>query len=70
MPVKMWLSWNHQVTWAVTCHIKLLPDKFQKKLPSLVAFALILRKLLMSKVAVGRIQSPHLNRVNDGGTYV
>ena len=28
MPVKIWLPWKRQVTWTVTCHIKLLPDKF------------------------------------------
>ena len=56
MPVKIWLPWKRQVTWTVTCHIKLLPDKFWKKSPSLVAFASILKKLLTSKVAAGRIR--------------
>ena len=28
MPVKIWLPWKRQVTWAVTSHIKMLPDKF------------------------------------------
>ena len=28
MPVKIWLPWKRQVTWTVTCHIKLLPHKF------------------------------------------
>ena len=41
MPVKIWLPWKCQVTWTVTCHIKLLPDKVSKKSPSLVVFALI-----------------------------
>ena len=75
MPVKIWLPWELQVTWAVTCHIKWLPDKFWKKPPSLVAFALILRKLLSSKVAAGRIPPPPppfppsgLNRVNRNET--
>ena len=65
LPVKIWLPWKRQVTWAVTCYIKLLPNKFWKKLPSLVAFALILKKLLTSKVAAGRIRPPPpgLNRV-------
>ena len=58
MPVKIWLPWKRQVTWTVTCQIKLLPDKFWKKSPSLVAFALILKKLLTSKVAAGRIRLP------------
>ena len=63
MPVKIWLPWKRQVMWTVTCHIKLLPENFWKKSPSLVAFALILKKLLMSKVAAGRIPPPHgLNR--------
>ena len=26
MPVKTWLPWEHQVTWTVKCHIKLLQD--------------------------------------------
>ena len=26
--VKIWFPWKRQVTWKVTCHIKLLPDKF------------------------------------------
>ena len=43
MPVKIWLP--------VTCHIKLFPDNFKKKSPSLVGFALTLKKLLTSKVA-------------------
>ena len=41
MPVKIWLPWKRQVTWAVTCHIKVLPDKFWKKSLSLVAFGRI-----------------------------
>ena len=57
------LPWKCQVTWAVKCHIKLLPDKFWKKSLSLVAFALILKKLLTSKVAAGRIRPPGLNGV-------
>ena len=69
MPVKIRLPWKRQVTWVVTCYIKLLPDKFWKKSPSLVAFALILKKLLTSKVASGRIpppppHHPGLNKVN------
>ena len=63
IPVKIWLPWTRQVTWAVICHIELLPGKFWKKSPSLVAFALILKKLT-SKVAAGRIRPPPgLNRV-------
>ena len=31
MTVKIWLPWKSQVTRTVTCHIKLLPDKFWKK---------------------------------------
>ena len=31
MPIKIRLPWKHQVMWTVTCHIKLLPDKFWKK---------------------------------------
>ena len=58
MPVKTWLPWKRQVTWTVTCHIKLLPDKVWKKSPRLVAFALMLKKLLTSKVAAGRIPPP------------
>ena len=46
MPFKIWLPWKRQVTWTVTCHIKLLPDKFWKKSPSLVTFASILNKKL------------------------
>ena len=34
-PVKIWSPWRRQVTWTVTCHIKLLPDNFLKKSPSL-----------------------------------
>ena len=48
MPVKMWLPWKRQVTWAVAFHIKLLPDKFWKKSPSLVAVALIFKKMNMN----------------------
>ena len=58
MPVKIWLPWKHQVTWTVTRHIKFLPDKFWKKSPSLVVFALILKNLLTSKVAAGKISPP------------
>ena len=58
MPVKIWLSWKRQVTWTVTCHIKLFPDNFYKKSPSLVAFASLLKTLLTSKVAAGRIRPP------------
>ena len=49
----------------MACHIKLLPDKFWKKSPSLVAFALTLKKLLMSKVAAGRIRSTPLPPLNN-----
>ena len=28
MPEKIWLPWKRQVTWAVRCHIKLLPLNF------------------------------------------
>ena len=64
MPVKIWLQWKRQVTWARTCRIKLLPDKFWKKSPGLVSFALSFKKLLTSKVAAGRIRPPpRLNRV-------
>ena len=68
MPLKIWLPWKRQVTWTVTCHIKLLPDNFLKKSASSVAFASILKKLLTSKVTAGRIlppppTSPGLNRV-------
>ena len=45
--------------------IKLLPDEYRKKSPSLVAFALILKKLLTFKVAESRISPPGLNRVNE-----
>ena len=38
MSVKIWLPWKRQVTWTVTCHTKLLPDKFWKKSLSLVCF--------------------------------
>ena len=65
MPVKIWLPWKRQVTWTVTCQIKLLPDKFWKKSPSLIAFALILKKLLTSKVAAGRVRPPGLDTVKD-----
>ena len=51
MPFKIRLSWKRQVTWAVTCYIKLLPIDCLKKSASLVAFALILEKLLTSKDA-------------------
>ena len=30
MPVKVGLSWKHEVSGTVICHIKLLPDKFSK----------------------------------------
>ena len=63
IPAKILLPWKCQVTWAVICHIKLLPNKFWKKSPSLVAFALILKKLSASKVAAGRMRPPGLNRV-------
>ena len=67
IPFKIWLPWKRQVTWTATCHIKLLPDKFWKKSPSLVAFALISKKLLTPKVTAGRIRPPppppSLNRV-------
>ena len=58
MPFKIWLPWERQVTWTATCHFELLPDKFWKKSPSLVTFALILKKLLTPKVAAGRIPPP------------
>ena len=41
MPVKIWLPWERQATWTVTYRIKLLADKFWKKSPSLVTFAVI-----------------------------
>ena len=44
MLVKIWFPRKHQVTLTLTCHMKLFPDKVQKKSPSLVAFALILKK--------------------------
>ena len=28
MPVKIRLPWKRQVTWTVTCHMKLFPDNF------------------------------------------
>ena len=28
MPVKIWLTWKHQVMWTAICHIKLFPDNF------------------------------------------
>ena len=28
MPIKRLLPWKRQVTWTVTCHIKLLPDNW------------------------------------------
>ena len=28
MPFKIWLPWKRQVTWTVTCHIKLFQDNF------------------------------------------
>ena len=28
MSVKIWLPWKRQVTWTVTCHIKLFPVNF------------------------------------------
>ena len=70
MPAKIWLPWKSQVTWTLTCHIFLLPNKFSKKSPSLVAFALIFKKLITCKVAAGRIRPPPspppgLNRVKD-----
>ena len=58
MPVKIWLQWKRQVTWAVTCHIKLLPDKFWKKSPSLVAFALILKKVINVQSHRGQNRPP------------
>ena len=58
MPFKIWLPWKRQVTWTATCHVKLLPDKLWKKSPSLVAFALILKKLLTPKVTADRIPPP------------
>ena len=77
MPFKIWLPWKRQVTWTATCHIKLLPDKFWKKSPSLVAFTLILKTLLTPKVAAGRIRPPPppppptgLNRVKLNLSYV
>ena len=44
LPVKIWLSWKHQIAWTKICHTKVLPDKFQEKLLLLVAFASILKK--------------------------
>ena len=76
MPVKIWLPWKRQVTWTVTCHIKFFPDNFKKKSPSLIEFALILKKLLTYKVAEGRIPPPSslpppgLNRVNGPFKYI
>ena len=62
MLFKIWLPWKRQVTWTATCQIKLLPDKFWKKSLRLVAFALILKKLLTPKVAAGRIPPPPRHR--------
>ena len=28
IPVKIWFQWKRQVTWTVTCHIKLFPVNF------------------------------------------
>ena len=28
MPVKIWLPWKRQVTWTVTCPVKLFSDNF------------------------------------------
>ena len=58
MPVQIWLPWKRQVTWTVTCHVKLFLDNFKKNSQSLVAFPLILKKLLTSKVAASRIRPP------------
>ena len=30
MFVQIWLLWKRQVTWTMTCHIKLLPANFPK----------------------------------------
>ena len=36
---QIWFPWKRQVTWTVTCHIKLLPDIFfRKKSRSWVSF--------------------------------
>ena len=45
MPVKLCLTWKRKIAWAVTCYIKLLPDNFQKKVTSLVAFDLTLKDI-------------------------
>ena len=54
MPFKIWLPWERQVTWTATCHFKLLPDKFWKKSPSLVTFALILKKVINAQSCRGQ----------------
>ena len=53
MPVKIWLLWKRQIAWRRICNIKFLSDKFQETSPSLVAFTLILEKLLTFEVSAG-----------------
>ena len=42
----MWLSWKHEVTWERYVICDMLLDKFWKKSLRLVAFALILKKVI------------------------
>ena len=56
MPLNMWLSWKRQVVWAVTYYIKWLPHNYQKKSLNLLAFALILKKVI--NVHSRRVQNP------------
>ena len=67
LPVKIWVLWKRQVTWTVICHIKLLPDNFYEKSPSLVVFSFLMKKLLPFKVPAGRIlpapYAPALNMI-------
>ena len=58
MPVNIWLPLKRQVTWTVTCHIKLLPDNVYKKPPILIAFAVILKKVINVQSGRGQIPPP------------
>lgn len=46
MPVKIRLSWKHQVTSTMTCHTELFPHKFQTKTQNLAAFSKALKKII------------------------
>ena len=58
MPLNIWLPFKSQAVWAVPYYIKWLPNNFQKKSLNLLAFALILKKVINVHSYSRRGQNP------------